>query len=387
MSTLVGALGHQHRALVDERGGVAPTDAAWELRWWIGADDRWRVPAREASVRQTLIEAAPVVQTAMRVPAGDAVHRVFGVAGAGDPIIVEVENASPAPFVVAFVASGVSSAGLDGSTVILDGGPALVSTRAPSRWSCAVGSTEVEVLSGAARSGAFPPVRNRGGRLEVAVLYPVPHRATVRVALPGRRAAPVGDVTATPDAGAVAHGWRAQVERGMTIELPDERFMDAIRAALAETLLAATGGRPDAAALAALEDWGFDDEVATAWPRLSWRQRRVASHRSPAPVAWSDVVSARVEGGPALLLAVRSLLAHEAGEAITILSDLPEEWQGASIDVRGAPTRRGPLSFSVRWHGERAALLWESPGGVTLQAPSLDPAWSTSDPSGEALLG
>jgi len=387
VGTLVGALGHQHRALVDERGGVAPTDAGWELRWWIGADDRWRVPAREASVRQTLIEAAPVVQTAMRVPSGDAVHRVYGVAGEGDPIIIEVQNASPAPFVVAFVASGASSAGLDGSTVILDGARALVSARAPSRWSCAVGSTEVEVLSGAARSGPFRAVRDRGGRLEVALLFPVPHRATVRVALPRRRAAPVGDLTAIPDADAVARGWRAQVERCMTIELPDEQLLGAVRAALADVLLVTTGGRPDTAALAALEDWGFDDEVATAWPRLSWRQRRAASRRSDVPAAWSDVASASAEGGAALLLGVRSLLAHDSGDVITILADLPVEWRGASLDVRGAPTRHGPLSFSVRWHGERAALLWESPGGSTLCAPSLDPTWSTTEPTGEALLG
>ena len=51
---------------------------------WIGADDRWRIPANEVAVRQHRIADAPVVETAMRVPSGDALHRVYGVAGDGD---------------------------------------------------------------------------------------------------------------------------------------------------------------------------------------------------------------------------------------------------------------------------------------------------------------
>jgi hypothetical protein len=45
------------------------------------------------------------------------------------------------------------------------------------------------------------------------------------------------------------------------------------------------------------------------------------------------------------------------------------------------------VSFAVRWHGPRPALLWTAPAGATLRAPGLDPEWSTSDPSGEQLLG
>jgi hypothetical protein len=49
----------------------------------------------------------------------------------------------------------------------------------------------------------------------------------------------------------------------------------------------------------------------------------------------------------------------------------------------------GRLSYSVRWHGEHPALLWEisEPApGVTLTAPALDPAWSTTELAGETLL-
>jgi len=44
------------------------------------------------------------------------------------------------------------------------------------------------------------------------------------------------------------------------------------------------------------------------------------------------------------------------------------------------------LSFAVRWHGPRPALLWEAPAGVTLRAPSLDPGWSSHETAGETLL-
>jgi dTDP-D-glucose 4,6-dehydratase len=58
-------------------------------------------------------------------------------------------------------------------------------------------------------------------------------------------------------------------------------------------------------------------------------------------------------------------------------------------DVRDVVTHGGTLSFSVRWHGERPALLWERSGGppaMTIRAPGIDPAWSTTERSGEALL-
>ena len=385
---LVGALGSRHRARVDECGVVSPTHHSWNLEWWIGADDRWRVPARETAVRQTVVDGTAVVQTAMRVPGGDAVQRVYGVVDEGDPIVVEVENESPAPFVVAFVVRGARSVALDGSTVVIDGWPGLATARPPSRWSQAIGrSTEVAVLSGSARTGAFPRVRDRGARIEAAFLHPVPHRGSLRVALSGQRDAVPRDVRALPDAAAVARGWRAQLGRGMRVDLPDPSLAEAARAACAQALLAATGGVPDEDAVAALEDWGFDAEVGDAWRRMSGRQRRRAARRTAVPATWEDVSDAPPAGPAPMLLALRAFLAHDGDDAVTVLPDLPTAWRGAPVEVHGAPTRRGPLSYAVRWHGERAALLWDGPGGVVLRAPGLDSRWSTTEASGEALLG
>jgi hypothetical protein len=91
---------------------------------------------------------------------------------------------------------------------------------------------------------------------------------------------------------------------------------------------------------------------------------------------------------------VRSLLAWEeperargsGDEQIILLSELPESWRGQPIEVHALPTRAGPLSYAVRWHGSRPALLWTAPPGVRICAPGLDAEWWSDDPQGETLL-
>jgi hypothetical protein len=238
------------------------------------------------------------------------------------------------------------------------------------------------VRSGAASSGPFPPVVDRHGHVEATFLHPVAHRATF-VAAEGRdaRRTPV----TTPGPGAAARGWHRHLARGLQVELPDARLVDELTPARAGILLAAARATVDPSAVAALEDWGFDEEAAAAWRRLGWRARRRARRRRPG--RWTDVTSARREGGPRLLLAARAFLADDTGRGeVTVLPQLPPEWLGQPVDVRGAPIRPGRLSYSVRWHGHRPALLWEAPPGVQVRAPGLDPSWASEEPAGEALL-
>jgi hypothetical protein len=49
-------------------------------------------------------------------------------------------------------------------------------------------------------------------------------------------------------------------------------------------------------------------------------------------------------------------------------------------------TRHGAVSFALRWHGAKPALLWDAPAGVSLRAPGLDGSWTSSGGAGEALL-
>ena len=63
----------------------------------------------------------------------------------------------------------------------------------------------------------------------------------------------------------------------------------------------------------------------------------------------------------------------------------------AWVELHDAPSGAGRFGYAVRWHGERPALLWElvpdrPDRPVRIVAPGLDPAWSSTDPVGEALL-
>jgi hypothetical protein len=401
--TRVGTLGSAggsgaRGATVDDTGVVAVDGLGWVLDWRIGADDRWRIPQRETAVRQSLVESAPVVRTAMRVPSGDAVTEVYGVPDAGGAVVVAVTNESPAPVVVAFVVRGARSVALDGTAVVVDRRAGLVLPRAPSRWSVTRGgSTDIEVCGGAAHEGPFPATRDRAGRLEAAFLLPLPHRATLRTALPAATgaAAPV-DVARVPSAGAVTRGWASHLRRGMRVELPDDRVSAALRGARTQVLLASQQPRPAGPVLAALEDWGFDTEVAAAWRRAGSRDRRTARQRPPRPprahelevlIERSTTPAALSAIAPELLLCTRALLVWEAPDgSVVLLPELPDAWRGRDLDVEDAPTRAGVLSYSVRWHGERPALLWSAPPGIRVCAPGLDAEWSSETPQGEALL-
>ena len=76
---------------------------------------------------------------------------------------------------------------------------------------------------------------------------------------------------------------------------------------------------------------------------------------------------------------------------IALASIVPDHWLGQGWEVHDAPTSVGQIGYAVRWHGERPALLWELKahadiGAIRLTAPGLDPGWSTTSPTGEALL-
>jgi hypothetical protein len=89
-----------------------------------------------------------------------------------------------------------------------------------------------------------------------------------------------------------------------------------------------------------------------------------------------------------LLRVVRRLLVAERDGGLVLCPLVPEAWRGRGIEAHALPTALGALSFAVRWHGSRPALLWEltGDGPVRLTAPGLDPGWSATERTGEALL-
>ncbi len=504
--TAVGTVGSGPIATVDDRGAVQPTGQGWSLDWWVGADDRWHRPAAEGGVRQRLVDAAPVVETLVRIPGGDARHVAYGArSGTEDVVVVEVQNASSIPFALAlvvrpFTATGVGDVTTIGLTptsggrgrdtaqvVTVDDGPALLLPRAPARsaaGSSATGDVAVAVAEGGAGS-AFPGVRDdAGGLATAAFLFPVPHRATLRVVIPctGGQGWPAD----LPDASRVAHGWGDQVRRAPRLDVPDTGVLEGVEAVRRALLLAAGGGAELAEAavlVAALDREGFADEAArvlATWPeRLAGRRlapataaavlgaavghwrltrhtrlveallpelvtavraverdpmaagegaplalaglaevlvaigqtdaaARIPGHGArhlPAPdpgTAWARLAAARraasptwtwgdLAGAMGFVATVRALLVDDRGPGLALLPAGPGPWYRQGVELHEAPTASGRLSFAVRWHGDRPAILWDLHAhpdlpGVEVTAPGLDPSWRTTARQGEELL-
>jgi hypothetical protein len=287
------------------------------------------------AVRQSRPGPAPVVHTALRIGRGDAVERVYAT-GDGDAatVVVEVANDSPEGFAVGVLVEADGPVSADDGGVRVDG---------------------ARLLTWARRPGAI----EADGRM---VVFPIPHRTRVRVALTTSESL---NVAAIPDADAVVRAWDRILDRGMRTELPYPLQAD-IDAARADLLLAA----PSPAACAALEDWGFDDEAVRMWARLRIRDRRRAKR----------------DRGRDLLAVTRAALVRDSRATIDILPGFSPAWLGQNLAVHDAPLRGGRCSFAVRWHGARPALLWEVPGGRTVHVPALDPAWASQEAAGETLL-
>lgn len=388
---VVGVTGSPCRASVTACGDVvARRDDGSDvvLTWHVAADDRWHSPSTEVSVRQQRIAGTPVVETRLRIPDGDAVQRVWSVPEAGGLTVVEIENESPLPVAVAFA----------GTQVLTERPPADVPIEG------------IELPADA-------------------IVLPVGHRASVRVAVPHDRAR-----LATPSlpplapATAVVRGWTTVVDRASRLVLPDATIGEVVTAARCDLLLAGpvddrddpVGFVLDVAELARLGDdpegWlpeivepiariarvasadvdlalqacqrvavaAADQRAARDIARIRERRRRSGVARS----AMRDQTSfSDVRRGPSLGRFVAQTEQRIADGGALLPSGIPPRWFGSNFEVHDIPTDvDSAVSFAVRWHGERPAVLWEQRGTpLRLTAPAVDPGWSSGKPSGEAL--
>lgn len=447
--TAVGTVAATREATVDPRGLLTPWRDGWSLDWWVGADDRWHFPSREAAVRQQLVEGTPVVETAMRLPGGDVVQRVYAVGG--DVVAVEITNATPVPVGLALAVRPYNATGaarverirVDDRTVRVDGGLALSLPKRAQRVVTATGrdgdaASAVMALDAPGQSSG--DVRCSAGLANAALVFPLAHRATLTFAVPlgasgtrrrrgrfrGVRAGPAPSAAAhpLPDSEAAARGWQAQAAaRGLQLVLPSGRLADAIDANL--HFLRLFGGDAHAALVSGSpstptgrDAHGADatrgvDPAATM--RLAWAELAAADPHCLERLQWildaaSDTFTWPERVNPAtrrgcagdghdrlaaaeFLRLVLGLLVREVDgqDTVAICSMLPPGWHGHNIEVHNAPTTLGLVSFAVRWHGSRPALLWEvvtsRPGGpVRVTAPGLDRAWSTMEARGDVLL-
>lgn len=376
--TLIGTLDQGSLATVDRSGQIL-SERFGGLRWWVAADDRWHVPPDEPTCRQQRLDGAPVVETMLRVPSGDVVHRAYAVADRGGLIIVEMENRSTLPVAVA----------LDRADVLTGRPPTSVPIQG------------IELPSNA-------------------IVLPIGKGSVVRVALgAGRGGLPPGSAAAS----SVANGWLSVIDHSPTLALPDDAIRLGVLADRAELLLGPTPSvdddpkafllsvREHARCRLPPERW-VDDVVraavavakscasgATNESDMALRGAAEVLLRAKQPLAAADIGRMRrrlgsmtdVEPGTAVALRLSHTLdglARSADEDGIVLLDrlVPAEWYGQSIEVHDAPLENGVVSYAVRWHGDRPALLWESSLDTTVRCPGLDPAWTGSGRRGEALL-
>ena len=369
------------------------SDGSPQFDWHIAADDRWHSPEREASVRQRRIDGTAVVETRVRIPEGDAVQRVYSVPDQGGLTVIEVENESSLPIAVAFTNGN------------------LLSQRQPA----------------APIMGITLP--------EGSVAFPIGHHATLTVAIPHSDSArpeglPGGLPAGLPTAAAVVRGWLSTVARAGRLVLPDRELNERIIATRCEVSLCGPPTLEDnpAAFLLALDQLVRMGERADPWlPHVAnaveLAVKAVAKGAGP---DW--VLAAAVDGADRVLAAAgdararrdlaalrqrlgqpqplprdepaepllalawveQRIVALRDGQAQLLSCGLPASWRGINFEVFDLPTGgTGTMSFAIRWHGDRPAILWEqtpgADGPVVLTSPVLAPQWSTAEVSGEAL--
>src|SRR5438128_2535131 len=192
--------------------------------------------------------------TVMRAPGGDAVQRVYAVQDAEELAVVEFENMSNLPFALALAVRPYNPEGLAvveriqlvDRTVTVDGRPALLFPTEPAlvAGSTFHGGDSMRIVTEGKAGTSLPDLRCEAGLAQAAFLFPLAHRATLRVALPlvserrtrrrrlaRRRVERMPELPSSlPSSASVARAWQAQTRRGLKLELPDPSLTDAIEA-------------------------------------------------------------------------------------------------------------------------------------------------------------
>ena len=265
--------------LVDGGGAVQGPEARWALDWWIGADDRWHLPAREASVRQRPRGSGPVTETAVRVPSGDVVQTAYATLVDGRAVaVIEVENQSPVPVALAIALRPHTLEGGRGDLMarrlspneLVAGEYRLTLPRPPVESGVAFDHdllSTVEAGEPLTWAESWPAV---SGYPNAVLMVPVPHRTTFRYCL--GPADLTADVDRLPGPDTVARGWNAVVEAGGRFEFPDSGLDQLAGMARARLLL--IDERPPGVdgdvgtVLAALAESGHGDRLSEWLPEL-----------------------------------------------------------------------------------------------------------------------
>ena len=378
------------------------------LRWFVMSEERLHVPEREPSLRVSNVDGAPVVVQRIALPGGDAVLTCWMVADDGGTLVVEFTNDSPRACAVLFDGPAMSGGRADAAPANVPGVPATarshpVGHRATVRFVVAPTTRDAVACASAERVAAgWVAASEAASRVDIPTLplasALVAARARIAIAHAHEWEALLA---AAPDLGVL--GLAERVRMGETLDEWIGPVADAV-ARIARAMHRSTGpfGRAHRAvqqashALRASGETRAAADAATVWSRTA----PLVHNDSPAgdPLSGHDLgVPQRFDLATAIdvVAAIEHRCARgvdDSGGITTIelfAAGVPDAWRGLDgnvHDVCAGP--RHTLSFAMRWHGPRLAVLWESsgPGPVTLIAPQLDRSWSATGTSGDALL-
>ena len=397
----VGVRGAAWSAGVSAWGDLFVEDQE-RLRWFIAADDRWYRPSRETTVRQREVSGVPVIETRIKVPGGDAVQRVYGVANFGGAIVVEIYNDSSLPFAVAFDRGDIST------------------MREPSP----TGVQGIDLPAGS-------------------VVFPVGHHATMRAAIlinGDSRQISAGELESLPSFEQVERGWLAALQISSRVNVPDLSWSSALTSQRCKVLLSNSAELAEGSDINLLVDLLLDraervrlgdkpaqwvDEVAVATERIlkqcaktqsvQWVEERallgagMVLNRAGESRGLQDFVSVwsrLAEAGRISDLALASpeiagtvrqiawiesqLVAQRRDGVIEICPcGIDKSWLGVNFECHKLlASPEHVISYAVRWHGEKPALLWEidGPVGAKVAASAIDRTFSSTEMRGETLL-
>ena len=397
----VGVRGAAWSAGVSAWGDLFVEDQE-RLRWFIAADDRWYRPSRETTVRQREVSGVPVIETRIKVPGGDAVQRVYGVANFGGAIVVEIYNDSSLPFAVAFDRGDIAT------------------MREPSP----TGVQGIDLPAGS-------------------VVFPVGHHATMRAAIlinGDSRQISAGELESLPSFEQVERGWLAALQISSRVDVPDLSWSSVLTSQRCKVLLSNSAELAESSDINLLVDLLLDraervrlgdkpaqwvDEVAVATERIlkqcaktqsvQWFEERallgagMVLNRAGESRGLQDFVSVwsrLAEAGRISDLALASpeiagtvrqiawiesqLVAQRRDGVIEICPcGIDKSWLGVNFECHKLlASPEHSISYAVRWHGEKPALLWEidGPVGAKVAASAIDRTFSSTEMRGETLL-
>ena len=401
----VGVRGAAWSAGVSAWGDLFVEDQE-RLRWFIAADDRWYRPSRETTVRQREVSGVPVIETRIKVPGGDAVQRVYGVANFGGAIVVEIYNDSSLPFAVAFDRGDIST------------------MREPSP----TGVQGIDLPAGS-------------------VVFPVGHHATMRAAIlvgagfdAANRRLTAQEIESLPSFEQVERGWLGALQISSRVDVPNLSWSSVLTSQRCKVLLSNSAELAESSDISLVVDLLLDraervrlgdkpaqwvDEVAVATERIlkqcaktqsvQWFEERallgagMVLNRAGESRGLQDFVSVwslLAEAGRISDLALASpeiagtvrqiawiesqLVAQRRDGVIEICPcGIDKSWLGVNFECHKLLVSPEHLiSYAVRWHGEKPALLWEidGPVGTKVAASAIDRTFSSTEMRGETLL-